>query len=588
MLRSLPILVSVISLLIVPARQHTCTAQDAASIEAAQMLTRGDSLLHLGRPVAALSMYRGAEERSFDPCLISRARMGIAEVHVKSHNPEQARNALLLASSGLLACSASNRLELTILASDLWLLLQQEEKSSAILRREIKVQPDQLLLHSRLAKIAFISGDWGNSRDAIQYCLEQTQSDQTEEQTAEWLSYLIQLNIIEGLSPNDSVIQSFHTVSSQIPLKAAQEHRKHIYKLLELENYHLLAFDWAQLILEFTPLEEPESLAQAQLLLAQAADLANRPLDAVIGFHEAIKAARTSTNQILLAKTLRSKARFEEKRSNPTAALLSMFEVDSIQSALFLGLSMTENRPNRSFQEQVLPEPDPFDRAVAGLEMNQSRRPDLGGWPWIAAILAIGLLAMNRSYRSAQYALKKERRRLIRLRSLVPSDRFSIDTENLTEPNEAISNKSLMPNGAFIFTNDDNPSDQSIHAFMSELDEDIQSTIAWELDGDLQLTIGPDVRVVLRNLIRGFIELSHDQQNVQVQVERMQAHWKFSISSDHTEASKALKGLFYGKDALASSRWNELHAQLRQLTGKILIERISPVREKLSVILPSR
>jgi hypothetical protein len=108
------------------------------------------------------------------------------------------------------------------------------------------------------------------------------------------------------------------------------------------------------------------------------------------------------------------------------------------------------------------------------------------------------------------------------------------------------------------------------------------------LDGDLQLTIGPDVRVVLRNLIRGFIELSHDQQNVQVQVERMQAHWKFSISSDHTEASKALKGLFYGKDALASSRWNELHAQLRQLTGKILIERISPVREKLSVILPSR
>ena len=187
----------------------------------------------------------------------------------------------------------------------------------------------------------------------------------------------------------------------------------------------------------------------------------------------------------------------------------------------------------------------------------------------------------------AQIALKKERRRLIRLRSLVPSDRLSQDFEIETVPQESLSNGSLMPNGAFVYMRDDNPSVQSIQAFMSELDEDIQSTIAWDSGSDLQFTIGPDVRVALRNLIRGYIELSHDQQDVQVQIEQMDAHWKFSISSDHTEASKALRGLFYGKDALASSRWNELHAQLRKLTGKIQVERISPVREKLSVILPS-
>jgi len=62
--------------------------------------------------------------------------------------------------------------------------------------------------------------------------------------------------------------------------------------------------------------------------------------------------------------------------------------------------------------------------------------------------------------------------------------------------------------------------------------------------------------------------------------------WQLTLNSRHTGASKALEGLFYGKDALASSRWNELHAQLRKLAGKINIERLSPIEERLTVTLP--
>ena len=87
MTRSIQTLSILVALLTVQGNLLDCLAQDAASVEAAQMLDRGDSLLQLGKPVAALSMYRGAEERSFDPSLIARARMGIAEVHVESHNP---------------------------------------------------------------------------------------------------------------------------------------------------------------------------------------------------------------------------------------------------------------------------------------------------------------------------------------------------------------------------------------------------------------------------------------------------------------------------------------------------------------------
>tara|TARA_B110000503_G_scaffold141528_1_gene235359 strand:- start:2683 stop:4446 length:1764 start_codon:yes stop_codon:yes gene_type:complete len=586
MLRTLQSLLLVFVLLFLHGNLSHSYAQDAASIEAAQMLERGDSLLELGKPVAALSMFRGAEERSFDPCLIARARMGIAEVHAESHNPDQASSALILAGSGLLACSASDRLELTLLAADLWLSLQREEQASAVLRRELQMQPEHILLHSRMAQIAFIAGDWTRAREALDFCLNRPQEALSDEQMAEWLSYLVQLDIIENRNPNDSIVTAFQSISITIPLELAQDYRKQIYGLLALKNHHL-AYEWAQLILEFTPRNQLNSLALAHLRLATAAHRANRPLDAVIGFHEAIKAARATTDLVLLADALRQKAEFEMDRSNFHVALSSMFEVDSIKSALLWGLRSSDSRQVRGFTEQLLPEPDPFERAVADLADQRAQRPDLGAWPWLAAILAIGLLSMNRSHRRVKSALKKERRRLIRLRSLVPSDRLSQDDETVTEEDESLSNSSLMPNGAFVYMRDDNPSAQSIQAFMSELDEDIQSTIAWDSGRDLQFTIGPDVRIALRNLIRGFIELSHDQQDVQVQIEQLGAHWKFSISSDHTEASKALRGLFYGKDALASSRWNELHAQLRKLAGKIQVERISPVREKLSVILPS-
>ena len=568
---------------------HPCAAQDAASIEAAQMLHRGDSLLNLGKPVAALSMFRGAEERSFDPCLIARARIGIAQVHSESQNPAQASSALNLASSGLLACSASDRLALTLLAADLWLALQKEERASAVLRRELKMQPDHLLLHSRMAEIAFIAGDWTRSRNALAFCLASTDPSRTNEQHAKWLSYMIQLDIIENNASNDSLVASFETLIAEIPLEKAQAQREQIYGLVALQGNHLTAFDWAKTILKFTPTKAMDQVALAQLRLARSAHRAHRPLEAVIGFHEAVKAARSSNDMTLLAEALRHRAEFEMDRTNYSDALVAMFEVDSIKTTLLAGLQSTGNRQVRGFTEQLLPEPDPFERAVLDLEQKQARRPDLGAWPWIAAFLAIGLIALNRSYRTAQNALKKERRRLIRLRSLVPTDRLPHAASDALPATieEPLSNSSLMPNGAFVFTRDDNPAPQSIQAFMSELDEDIQSAIAWDLGNDLQFTIGPDVRVALRNLLRGFLELSHDEQPVNVQIEQMDSHWKFSLSSDHTEASKALRGLFYGKDALASSRWNELHAQLRRLTGKIQIERVSPVREKLSVILPT-
>lgn len=146
---------------------------------------------------------------------------------------------------------------------------------------------------------------------------------------------------------------------------------------------------------------------------------------------------------------------------------------------------------------------------------------------------------------------------------------------------------SLMPNGELIHTSDEDARSQSIQDFLNELDADLQHRIRFNLESDVQFSIGPEVRVVIRNLLRGLADLSSEERPIELGVEASEkSHWVLRLNSQHTGASKAFEGLFYGKDALASSRWNELHAQLRKLAGKINIERLSPLEERVTLTLP--
>jgi hypothetical protein len=119
------------------------------------------------------------------------------------------------------------------------------------------------------------------------------------------------------------------------------------------------------------------------------------------------------------------------------------------------------------------------------------------------------------------------------------------------------------------------------------LDADLQNRIQFNIKEDVEFSIGPEVRVVLRNLLKGLVDLTAEDRPLALGVEATEkSHWMLQVDSQHTGASKAFEGLFYGKDALASSRWNELHAQLRKLAGKINIERLSPLEERLTLTLP--
>jgi hypothetical protein len=351
--------------------------------------------------------------------------------------------------------------------------------------------------------------------------------------------------------------------------------------------------DWAQRILDHSNRNDPAAVTLAQLRIASAAQRLHRPLEIIIALHEAVKEARVANDEELLLEALRQRADFEHQRGNEAEAFAAMMEVDEINMRVMAELQTNPSREVQRFTERILPEPDPFDRAVIEMAAAKSSSNSYGLWPWFAALLSIGLIANTRSHRVLNEALRKERRRIIRLRSLVPSDRLPRPSDTSLNQNEASEvensewgNSSLMPSGNFVFERDEDLRSHSIHKFLSALDEEIQAEMNWTMDENVQFSVGPDVRVVIRNFMRGLVEISNSEDAIRIRVDAGKSHWNFCLSSNHTEASKAMQGLFHGKDALASSRWNELHAQLRKIAGKIQVERISPIEEKVTLTLP--
>lgn len=550
------------------------------------MLDRGDSLLGLNKPVAALSMYRGATERTFDPCQQARAQVGIAQIYTTSNNADLALEALEKAQRGFLACETEVRTRIVVQAADLWLQLHYEARAIELIQRELDLTPGCTQLNSKLADLWFTGGHWEKARAQYVECIRLCPK-QAHDLRADWIGALIQIDGVQGVVPEDSLRDQFEQEAAFLAPAIAQGFREQIHLVLSMQGLHMAALQWAQTILAETPSNDAARMAVAHLRTANSAQFAHRPLDALIGYHEAIKSARAAGDLALLSESLRQKGLFEKERGNHEEALHAFIELDEIHTEQLAHQPQSSRRELRQFEEQVLPAMDPFDVAAFELERAQSSPYRSTSWPWIAGILAIGIIAYARQQRFLRLALHKERRRIIRLRSLVPADRLPNAASSPLLTEVELGTSSLMPSGEFIQTGDDDAKAQSIQAFLNELDADLQNRIQFNVKKDIQFNIGPEVRVVLRNLLRGLAEITAEDRTIALDVEATaKTHWVLQLDSQHTGASKALEGLFYGKDALASSRWNELHAQLRKLAGKINIERLSPLEERLTLTLP--
>ena len=268
-----------------------------------------------------------------------------------------------------------------------------------------------------------------------------------------------------------------------------------------------------------------------------------------------------------------------------------MQTVDSLNQAMLIALPRPPGDHESNFSQHILA-PDPFDRATS--ELLSARQPILppGPWMWIAGFLVIGLIAYGLRTRELTRLLQRERNRLVRLRSFVPADRLT-PTEvppsysSPTQSTKTLGQLSLRPNGELWHTRDGETEAAEVHQFLAQLDRELACEMQWTLPAEMQLSIRPEARVMVRNLLQTFSTIHDTDRAMKIELGRSERDWTIHLTCENTAVSRALSGLFQGKDAAASTCWNELNQQLRLLTAEIVVERLAPGTERLSVTLPA-
>ena len=542
------------------------TPSTGHSPEAARLLIQADSMLQADKPVSALTLYRGVTNHTFDLCQLAQAHEGMAQVYLRTGNEVEAQAALTQAAQGLIGCDHVTRLRLVQRLAEGWMALYQEETALQLVEDELTRQPDAPALMTLRVRIEFARGEFRAAEAAVDRLLHHIAQDgatpalRVELQKIKILSHLFATETLtaEDLSALDRELLA-------LPAPEALAVRESIFESIAARNLHEQAWTWASQMLAKTPPNDAEALARTYLKMATSAHRAQREIDAVFAHEQAVRQAGLSGNNLLLADALRAHAYFERDRGNETAALGCLWQLDSLQHALLLAQGRGISPNAKSFVAQTTADPDPFESAVAQIQSGQHLPHRSGMWPWWLALLALALLSFGLHNRQLRRTLRTERSRMVRLRSMVP-----LSPETWTAESEPADVASL----------------QDVRTFLRELDAELLHPIRWEVTEDTQVTLTPQVRQTLRQLLQRFKELGGQNHPIDIRVEQIGREWRFSLASEHTEASKALQGLFTGRESAGTPVWRQVYQQLQAVAARVMVERISSHRERLTVTLP--
>lgn len=555
------------------------------SVEAERMQQIGDSLLRNEKPIAALAMFRGVEKRTYEPCQLAQSFRGIAQVQARTLNIPEARAAIEQAEVHLHACDDPTRLQLVLDLAEVHIHLGQEEAAERLVRGELNLHPKQPELRALLARIAFIQGNWYATREAVDAVFETIESEGATDQNLAWLQTMsTQSYIMEHLQFPDSLQQELLVALAPLPLEQRIKHREDVLKVLQSEPLMTFeALEWSKSLRDQIPRTNREEFALASLAVAQCALRAAAPSMAMLAYHDALRGAEISGNKWLLAEVLRQHAAFYAAQHDEEQALASYRALDSVNLAIAAAYAQTNNRPVKQFTPATLAEPDPFDQALL---QEYASAPDAGAWPWVVAFLALGLLTLSLHNREMRKSLRTERNRIIRLRALIPVGKFT----GQDKPHTRVANgEAAVGDTHWAYhpglTDESHPEYQSIAIFLRQLDAELAYPITWEVPGHVNLVVNEEVQTTLRTLLRQFKEWGEGDSPIDVKVEQNELEWKFSITSDHTRTSREMSSLFAGKDSNQSS-WKGLYAQLQRLAARVVVERLSGKRERLTITLP--
>ncbi|MGB1479817.1 MAG: hypothetical protein ACPG66_00430 [Flavobacteriales bacterium] len=531
------------------------------------LLHRADTLRLEGKMVQAITLYRTALTEALTGCELSRAHLGLADIHWNAGNVLEAQPHLTEALQTCGTCPTHVRTELVLDLAQLLVACGKAAQSLALLEQELKLGASPLLapkVQLAVVELHFVEGHW-----------QRVWEESALLEGARAGGLRLQAGAMLGHPLDHLPVEAYLNKSQPSERRVVLSELTHLHTSLSGSGRLFEALDLARrLAKQFDPVANREEWTVAQLRVAVSAERAGQPLEALLAYHEAGLAAERVNDDALRARIAREQARFEQARGATEVAFQHLALADSLTQSMLHNVH--KGRDTRSFQSFPVLNEDPFELAAAEA-MQAAASP--GAWPFACALILLGLIAAALRAHELKKALRTERVRAFRMQRMMNAegDPFSV-------PTEAHSDFQVTKHGEVeeVLTRPDRLDFDDV---IASLEMDHGTAVEWEFDGTPEGREAPDgllslLSVTVKRLLEGNPSASsfsgrirNDWQGIQVEIE-----------GPETPSTQELQRMFAG--GTHSSKWNPVLLQIEKLAGRFTVEKRPTGELALTFLLP--
>jgi hypothetical protein len=527
-------------------------------------LARADSLRQSGKMVQALTLYRRLGTETLTGCDFARIEAGLGHIQWNAGNASEARPHLMAASGQCGTCPTAVRTPLVLDIAHHLLSSGWTSDAIDLLEQELEWGPHAPALkevHLALARLHFAEGHW-----------QRTWEMASQIQVPEAAGIALQSGAMLGKGLDELPLSEFIRQAKPSQRCLVTDELNHLHTLLTAEDRYSEALVLSRKINTLTdPIADPTAWTLSQLKVARSAELANKPLEALLAFHEAGRTAELLDDLGLRARVARTQARFEESRGATASALRHLNLADSLTLAV---LNATKaSKEAKTFETHAVLPLDPFELAAAEA-MTSGTNP--GAWPFACALILLGLLAAGMRANELKRTLRRERVRSLRMQRMIqPQDHLdSVAAADLIVNAEGGVEEILT-----------RPNRLDFEDIIASLEMDHGTNVEWELQGDSEGQSAPEgllslLSVTLKRL------LVHTPKDASIQgVIRNDWHGiQVQLDGPDSPSTQELQRMFAGGEH--SSTWNPVLVQIEKLAGRFTVEKKATGELALTFLLP--
>ncbi len=536
-------------------------------VAAPALLDRADTMRMQGRVVQALSLYRTLLSEPLSGCDLARTHLGMGHIQWNAGNLSEAKQELLLAMRTCATCPAHRRTPLSLELAQLLVACGRTADALRTLTKEQELGPMAALvpkMELSLAELHFVQGHWQDTWDAT-----------TLQKGVRARGLRLQAGAMLGHPLADLAIDAYVREVRPSERDQALGELTHLHTLLTSTNRMQEALSLAKKMVQLCdPIADAERWTLGQLRVAVSAERAQKPLEALLAFHEASRTAHQLEDLSLRARIAREQARFEMERGAQGAAYGHLALADSLTLALLQTAKTSGD--SKGFSSYPVMSDDPFELAAAKA-MQPSPSP--GPWPFACALILLGLLATSLRSNQLKQALRKERVRALRMQRMAAGEPMGDLGKEVELSGYGIGEQGGVEE---VLTR---PNRLDFDDIIASLETDHGTAIEWEFEGNSEGSTAPEgLLSLLSATVRKLLPQSPSDAPLTGTIRNDWHGIHVQIEGPETPSTLELQRMFAG--GVHSSTWNPVLVQIEKLAGKFTVEKKVTGELALTFLLP--